>query len=79
MGDVMGMVEHVSEKVIRESAAAFATTPAREPGPLLLQFMTVNESAFAEVVENIKATTRPELAISVESPTRKNRVVRNRW
>ncbi len=78
MGDVTEMDEHVTENVIVESAAAPATTLASEPGPLLLQFVTVVPAALALGEENTNAATRPELATKVASPTRSRALVRNR-
>jgi hypothetical protein len=76
IGDVDG---HVTENVTVEPDEAPATTLAREPAPLLLQFVTVSVSASALGAETTIAETRAELASKVASSTRSRALVRLPW
>ncbi len=67
---------HVTENVTVEPDDAPATTLAREPGPLLLQFVTVSVAAPALGTETTIAETRAELRINMESPARSRAPVR---
>src|ERR1700729_3438153 len=79
MVDVRVMEEHFAVNVTSEGPVAAATTAAREPGPLPLQFVTVGAAvAPALWTANTSPEAKPKLAINVASPTRNGASARSR-